>query len=116
MVKSQSVGIFLAFIEYEKQWHTVLFVRFTLMAKITLPMFYQSILQVGYELMIPLIFWRATDQVDSVTQGGKGSINVSPPLVTNTVNGDVNVSIGVPNGNTPEHAFILIFKGGHEPS
>ena len=72
--------------------------------------------------MRPLIFWRVNDndQVSSVSQGGEGSINVSPLLVNDTVNGDVNVNIGVPklsNGNIQGHAFTLIFNDGrHQTS
>ena len=47
-------------------------------------------------------------------------INVSPPSVNDTVNGDVNVNIGVPklsNGNIQGHAFTLIFNDGrHQTS
>ena len=47
-------------------------------------------------------------------------INMSPPSVNDTVNGDVNVNIGVPklsNGNVSGHAFTLIFNdGGHQTS
>ena len=77
---------------------------------------------VWYELMRPLIFWRVSDndQANSVSQGGEGSINVSPPSVNDTVSGDVNVNIGVPklsNGNVQGHAFTLIFSdGGHQTS
>ena len=62
---------------------------------------------VWYELMRPLIFWRARNQVDSVTQGGEGSINVSPPSVNDTVIGDVNANIGRLNSVTPGHALAL---------
>ena len=72
-----------------------------------------------YELMRPLIFWRVQDdnRVSSVSQGGEGSINVSPPSVNDTAKGDVNVSIGIPklrNGNGKGQTFTLFFNdGGH---
>jgi hypothetical protein len=66
--------------------------------------------------MRPLIFWRATNQVDSVTQGGEGIINVSPPSVNDTVIGDVNVNIGEPNRIKPGHVFTLIFNDERKTS
>ena len=48
---------------------------------------------------------------------------MSPPLVNDTVNGDVNVNIAIPvpkllsNGNVSGHAFTLIFNDGeHQTS
>ena len=71
---------------------------------------------VWYELMRPLIFWRANYQVDSVTQGGEGSIDVSPPSVKHTVNGTVNVNIGEPNGIIPGRVFTLMFNDERDTS
>ena len=50
------------------------------------------------------------DKVNPVTCGGEGSINVSPPLVNDTVNGTVSVNIGESNDIIPAQPFILKFK------
>ena len=71
--------------------------------------------------MRPLIFWRAneSEQVSSVSEGGEGSINVSPPSVNDTVRGNVNMNVmthGLLNGNVSEHPLTLSFNDGEQTS
>ena len=71
---------------------------------------------VWYELMRPLIFWRALEKMSSVTNGGEGSINVSPQSVNNTITGTVNVSIGDKPSSTKLSILTMKFNNLYKTS